>query len=67
MSERTRDFMVGLVSIGGIVALSILLLLFGELESLINPRYRLTIVTDQSGGIRTGSNVLLNGDRKSVV
>lgn len=61
MSERTRDFMVGLVSIGGIVALSILLLLFGELESLINPRYRLTIVTDQSGGIRTGSNVLLNG------
>lgn len=67
MSERTRDFMVGLVSIGGLLAISALLLLFGELESVVNPKYQLSIRTDQAAGIRSGSNVLLNGVPIGVV
>ncbi len=67
MKEGVRNFVVGLTTIGSLVGLAVLLLLFGELDSLIRPRYALTINTNHAVGLRPGSSVELNGVPVGVV
>ena len=61
MRDSVRNFLVGIASIGAVLGLIALLLLFGELDDLVRPRYLLTINTDHAAGLRPGSSVELNG------
>ena len=61
MTQTTRNFLLGLTSIGGLVALVALLMLFGELESVLKPRYLVTIDCTNAVGLRAGSTIELNG------
>ncbi|MDY7110111.1 MAG: MlaD family protein [Planctomycetota bacterium] len=67
MKEAVRNFLVGLTSIIALLGLAALLLLFGELDRVIHPRYLLTINTDHASGLRPGSAVELNGVPIGVV
>lgn len=67
MREAVRNFLVGLTSIIALLALAALLLLFGELDRFVHPRYLLTINTDHAAGLRPGSSVELNGVPIGVV
>lgn len=61
MTEGGRNFLVGLTSLVSLAGLIVLLMLFGELESVFNPRYVVTINTHDAAGLRKGSAVELNG------
>ena len=61
MNENGRNFMIGLVTIVALIAVSSLLLQFGELDRLINPTYDVTIQLNSAGSTRPGSRVTLNG------
>jgi len=67
MRESARNFMVGVASIGGLVALSGLMMSFGEFDTLFNPRYSLTIKTDNASGLKPGGNVEFAGVPVGVV
>ena len=61
MTEGGRNFLVGLTSLVSLAGLVVLLMLFGELESVFNPRYVVTINTHHAAGLRKGSAIELNG------
>lgn len=61
MQSRLRDFLVGLSSIVALVGFSALLLLFGELATLMQSRYPLVVRANSSAGLRVGSQVTVNG------
>lgn len=61
MKDLTRNFALGLTSLGAALGLVVLLLLFGELDRLIRPHYEVLILTDNAAGLRSGSTVELNG------
>ncbi len=61
MTEGGRNFLVGLTSLVSLAGLIVLLMLFGELESVFNPRYVVTINTHDAAGLREGSAIELNG------
>ena len=67
MHERTRDFIVGLTTLLAVIIFGFLLLMFGELDEWVEPRYRVTFITDQAAGLRPGSPVQLNGVPIGVV
>lgn len=67
MREGTRNFMVGLASIGALGGMAFLLMSFGELDSVFNPRYKLTIKSDNAAGLRPGSGVEYSGVPVGVV
>ncbi|MHC4415306.1 MAG: MlaD family protein [Planctomycetota bacterium] len=67
MREPARDFLLGLTTLAAAIGLSTLLMLFGELDRLIKPRYALTINTDNAAGLRAGSAIELNGVPIGVV
>ena len=67
MKSTYRDFIIGLVVIVALASLSILLLQFGELDSLINPTYRIQVKLNAAGTTRIGSAVTLNGVRIGTV
>jgi phospholipid/cholesterol/gamma-HCH transport system substrate-binding protein len=67
VKEAVRNFLVGLTSIIALLGLVALLLLFGELDRFVHPRYLLTINTDHAAGLRPGSSVELNGVPIGVV
>jgi ABC-type transporter Mla subunit MlaD len=61
VSQFGRNFLLGLASLVGLVGLFVLLMLFGELEAILKPRYGLTIDTTNAVGLRAGSLIELNG------
>jgi ABC-type transporter Mla subunit MlaD len=61
VNEGGRNFLVGLVSIGALAGIVAMLLMFGELDRVLMPRYVVTISTDHASGLRRGSAVELNG------
>jgi len=61
MRESLRNFMVGVVSIGGMIALAALLMSFGEFDAITNPRYKVTLVANNAAGLRVGGGVEYNG------
>ncbi len=67
MRQPVRNFLVGTTSIVALLGFASLLLLFGELDRFIRPRYVLTIHTDHAAGLRPGSSVELNGVPIGVV
>lgn len=67
MREGFRNFMVGVTSIGGLIALAGLLMSFGELDQYANPRYRVTLITTNAAGLRIGGPVEFNGVPVGVV
>lgn len=67
MREGVRNFIVGVMSIGGLLALAWLLMSFGELDRYTNPQYVLTVVTTNAAGLRSGGSVEFNGVPVGVV
>lgn len=61
MREGVRNFIVGAASIGGLIGLSAILMMFGELDRWLKPRYELLVALNNAGGLREGSLVTLNG------
>ena len=61
MTGGGRNFLVGLTSLVSLAGLVVLLMLFGELEGVFNPRYVVTINTRDAVGLRKGSAIELNG------
>ena len=59
--------MIGLTSLVAVTGLVFLMFLFGELETLLKPRYTLTLNCTNAGGLRVGSVVELNGVPVGVV
>jgi len=67
MSEGGRNFLVGAVSIIALLGLVLLLVLFGEADRFVQPRYSITILFNDAGGLVEGSAVTLNGVPVGVV
>jgi ABC-type transporter Mla subunit MlaD len=67
MKPGTRNFFVGLVAILALVGLALLLILFGEVDRFVQPRYEVTIIINDAGGLGNGSAVTLNGVPVGVV
>jgi phospholipid/cholesterol/gamma-HCH transport system substrate-binding protein len=67
MNEGFRNFMIGITSIIALVGLAGLLMSFGELDPIFNPRYEVTIKTDNAGGLRPGGSIEHNGVPIGVV
>ncbi len=61
MNTPARNFVLGLTSIGAIAGVVALLFFFGEIESLVRPRYVVTINCRNAAGLRAGSNIEFNG------
>jgi phospholipid/cholesterol/gamma-HCH transport system substrate-binding protein len=61
MRESTRNFLVGLASAIALLGLAALLMSFGELDRIFNPRYEVTVYTDHASGLRAGSTVEFRG------
>lgn len=61
MRERVRNVLVGLCAIGALVGGAGLLFFFGELEPFFARRWPLQVAFNDSGGLRKGSLVTLNG------
>jgi phospholipid/cholesterol/gamma-HCH transport system substrate-binding protein len=67
MTEGGRNFFVGAVSILGLLGIVLLLILFGEVDRFVQPRYAVTIVINDAGGLVEGSPVTLNGVPVGIV
>lgn len=67
MTDRGRDFVIGLVTIIALAGISLLLLQFGELDKLLHPSYPISIKLNSAGMTRIGSAVNLNGVRVGSV
>lgn len=61
MSDNVRNFIVGIVTIIALTGLGGLLMMLGELDSLLRTRYAVTMNTNIAAGLRVGSPVELNG------
>ncbi len=61
MRERVRNVLVGLCAIGALVGGAGLLFFFGELEPFFARRWPVQVAFNDSGGLRKGSLVTLNG------
>ena len=61
MTERARNIMVGLCTVGALGAGAALLFLFGEIEPMLAQRWQLEVLFNDAGGLRRGSLVTLNG------
>lgn len=61
MTERSRNIMVGLTTLGGLAALVILLLLFGYVPAWFAPGYVVKVEMADSQGINDASRVWLYG------
>lgn len=61
MRETIRNFSIGAVSIAGLGGLATLLLLFGELSTVLERRYPVEVALNAAGGLRQGSLVTLHG------
>jgi ABC-type transporter Mla subunit MlaD len=61
MKESARNFLIGIVSIVGLLGFSFLLLLFGNINSTLRPSYEMRIQANQALGLRVGSQVSMVG------
>jgi phospholipid/cholesterol/gamma-HCH transport system substrate-binding protein len=61
MSDLTRNFVIGLVSIVALIGFAVLLMFFGELKLLPTRHYEIQVHMNSAGGLRPGSPVELNG------
>lgn len=61
MSNRTRDIIVGLTAIGGILGVAALMFFFGYIPKILEPGYIVKIHFAQAGGLNASSRVILDG------
>ncbi len=61
MKETTRNFVIGIVALIGMVGFCVLLLLFGNFDTSIRPTYRVVVQANDALGLRLGSQVTLAG------
>ncbi len=61
MTERSRNVVVGITALSGLVGLAVLLLLFGYLPAFVEQGYHMRVVLKNAGGLATGSRVYLDG------
>ncbi len=61
MRETTRNVITGLTGIVAALGFSAMLMLFGELDILQRGRWTVTVSLNDTGGLRAGSSVTLNG------
>lgn len=61
MTERSRNIMVGLTTIGGLLGLAALLLLFGYVPKFFEPGYTVSAQLISSQGVNNSSRVWLYG------
>lgn len=61
MKETTRNFVIGIVAILGVVGFAFLLLLFGNLNTSLRQKYDVAVHANQALGLRLGSQVTLVG------
>lgn len=67
MKDQGRNFLIGLASIGALLGLAAIMLLFGELDRLLVSQYVVTLETDHAAGLRPGSSVEFSGVPIGVV
>ncbi len=67
MREGARNFIVGVTSAGALLGLAGLLMSFGELDRYTNPRYQITVLTNNAAGLRAGGGVEFNGVPVGIV
>lgn len=60
MNETSRNVIVGITTVGGIVGLVVMLLMFGWLPSALQTGYQVTIHLPTSGGLAPESSITLN-------
>ncbi len=61
MKENTRNFIIGSVSILGMIGFSFLLLLFDQFDTSLRPSYLVSIHANEAMGLRLGSQITLAG------
>lgn len=61
MSERARNVIVGITSLGGLVGLVFLLMIFGYLPGWMEEGYIVRVQLKSASGLSQGSRVLMNG------
>ncbi len=61
MNPTGRNFVLGLASLVAVGGLGLLLLLFGELDTLVRGQYEVRLDCPNAVGLRSGSNIELNG------
>lgn len=61
MTDRKRNFLVGLFVFGGMLCLGVLIVLFGQSRGLFQQRYIIRARFDQITGVREGTDVNLAG------
>ena len=61
MSNRTRDIIVGLTAIGGILGVAGLMFFFGYIPKILEPGYIINVHFTQAGGLNSSSRVILDG------
>lgn len=61
MTERTRNVIVGITSLGGLLGLVFLLMIFGFVPSWLEEGYLVTVQLKSASGLSTGSQVTMNG------
>ncbi len=59
--SRTRNIIVGLTAILGLIGLSVMLTVFGELQFAQPDRYSITLILNNAAGVHPRSPVTLNG------
>ena len=61
MNPTGRNFLLGLATLVGIGGAGLLMLLFGEMESLVGGLYEVRLQCPNAVGLRSGSSIELNG------
>ncbi len=61
MTTTGKHVILGLTSIVAVIGAVVLLIMFGELESLVRGRYQVTLDCPNAAGLRSGSGIELNG------
>ena len=64
---RWKDLHVGLIATAGIVAVALLILVFGRVGVLHGRKFTLYVTTDAARGVIRGTDVWLDGQRVGVV
>lgn len=61
MTDRTRNIIVGATAIVGLIALGIMILLFGEVPRWFESGYPITVTINDANGLTAGSRIRLAG------
>ncbi len=61
MEDRSRNIVVGITALAGLVGLAFLLMLFGRLPAFLESGYELRVELPSAGGLKQGSVARFSG------